>query len=359
MEAILDTQKLKELVVKAVKGASNNKLLPITGLMEIKVTGKILSLTTTDMTNFVTVTEELTAKGDFCVVVPVETFSKLIAKTTAKQVVLSLQESSLQVKGNGKYDIELPLDEGKLIEFPKYDFNEKKAKQKELQLSALKVIINNNKASLARTSQVEHLMGILFADRAIASDSFKAAATDIKLFDQKVLLSPEAINLIDILGQEKVIAHHDGEKILFETSNAIIYTEQMDGKDEYPEEAIMSYIDSDFPHSGTFIKLELLNILDRMSLFVGEYDDNSINIAFNEEGMTLTSKKNNAMESLKYQDSAKHGDFSGLIDISWFKDQITSLGDKNALNVNIWFGNEKAIKLVENNLTLIVSLKDE
>ena len=43
--------------------------------------------------------------------VQAELFSKLVAKTTTETITLTLKESSLEVKGNGTYNIELPLDE--------------------------------------------------------------------------------------------------------------------------------------------------------------------------------------------------------------------------------------------------------
>ena len=56
---------------------------------------------------------------DFYVVVQVEQFSKLIGKMTCETISLEVNDGILNVKGNGDYKIELPLDEeGNTIQFP-------------------------------------------------------------------------------------------------------------------------------------------------------------------------------------------------------------------------------------------------
>ena len=48
----LPTIKLQEMLAKSIKGASFNKLMPMTSMIAIKVKNKELTLTTTDGTNY-------------------------------------------------------------------------------------------------------------------------------------------------------------------------------------------------------------------------------------------------------------------------------------------------------------------
>ena len=56
MKIIIKTTTLQEMIAKAIKGASNNKLIPLTSLMAIEVKDKVLTLTTTDATNYLYIT---------------------------------------------------------------------------------------------------------------------------------------------------------------------------------------------------------------------------------------------------------------------------------------------------------------
>ena len=52
MNLTIKTTELQEMVSKASKCVSNNKLIPITSLMNIKVCNHKLTLTTTDAINY-------------------------------------------------------------------------------------------------------------------------------------------------------------------------------------------------------------------------------------------------------------------------------------------------------------------
>ena len=65
MKTKVKTTILQEMVSKAVKGASCNRMIPITGLIEIKVEGGVLSLTTTDATNTLILSKKDIPGDDF------------------------------------------------------------------------------------------------------------------------------------------------------------------------------------------------------------------------------------------------------------------------------------------------------
>ena len=105
MKLTLKTEKLKEMVSRAVKGVGNNKLIPITSLMAIEVKDNVLTLITTDATNYLYIIEDKVIGDDFYAVVDANVFAKLISKMTCESVTLEITSGvyTLVVKGNGDY----------------------------------------------------------------------------------------------------------------------------------------------------------------------------------------------------------------------------------------------------------------
>lgn len=356
MKLKLKTLKLQEMVSKAIKGASNNKMIPITGLMAIVLKKGVLTLITTDATNTLKVMEKDIEGDDFYVVVQTDIFSKLVAKTTVETIVLTLKENSLEVKGNGTYSIELPLDEeGQLIKFPEYKFDDKTEKSV-INLSTIKVLLNANKAALAETMEVPCLTGYYFDDKVITTDTFKVCSNDIKVFPSKVLLPSELVELLAIMDEEKITIQISGNKILFTTGNVIVFGTELDGIEDYPAEAIDAYLETEFISVCKLPKGALLNVLDRLALFVATYDKNGVYLTFTNEGLMFSSKRSNGTELIKYQGSENFQTFTCCADIELLKSQIAA---QEGEVVELWYGHEKAIKMTSGKITQIVALLED
>ena len=99
MKITVKTDEFKKMVAKAIKGAGNNRLLPITSMMLIsknESTDNRICLTTTDtMTWFNVFGEAYTGEPFYCVV-PVDIFSKLVSKLTCDKVTLEVIDDVLK-----------------------------------------------------------------------------------------------------------------------------------------------------------------------------------------------------------------------------------------------------------------------
>ena len=86
----IKTAKLQDMVSRVVKGAKNDKVLPITQMMAIRLQDNVLTLITTSVTTTMYIREEKVDGNDFYVVVPVDVFSKLISKLTCENITLEV-----------------------------------------------------------------------------------------------------------------------------------------------------------------------------------------------------------------------------------------------------------------------------
>lgn len=361
MQIKLNTLKLKEMVSKAVKGASCNKLIPLTELMSIRLDKHGLCLTTTDATNYLYICDDGVTGADFEIVVRVDVFSKLISKMTCENVTLDIENGNLTVIGNGRYSIELPLDEnGQLIKYPdplkEFGESTEMLPSTEINLSTIKLILVTNKAALATTLEVPCYTGYYVADKVVSTDTYKICATKIPIFEEPVLLNPEMVNLLDVMVADKIMCARDGNKIVFKSTDCSVYGTTLAGIEDFAIDAISQLVDEPFESCCKVSKNQFLGVLDRLALFVGDYDRNEITLTFSEEGIICTNKQATGNELIKYLDSQNYKEYTCTVDIVMLTSQVKA---QQSDSVEILYGKPNAIKMVDGNVVQIVALSEE
>lgn len=359
MKLSIKTVVLQEMVGKAIKGASCNKLIPLTSLMAIELKDKQLKLITTDASNYLYILQENIEGDGFYVVVQAEQFSKLISKLTSDNTTLNLDKGILTVSANGNYKIELPLDEnGDLIKYPD-PVNEAQIDGEEISinLSTIKTILNTNKVALAVTMEEPAYTNYYVGDKVVSSDFTKICALDTKVFNDPMLISPQMMNLLDVMTEEKIGAYVKDEMIEFATKDCIVYGPKMEGIEEYDIEAISGLIDEEFDSECEIDKTAMLSLLDRIALFVGVNDKRAITLTFTKEGIDISSKQSNGVESINYIKSKEFKPYTCTIDVLMLIQQIKA---NNSDTLHLQYGNDKSIKFVEGNvMQILATMNDE
>lgn len=349
----LKTAKLQDMVSKAVRGASNNKMIPITGLMAVVLDKGVLTLITTDASNTLKIMEKGVEGEDFYVVVQAAVFSKLVAKTTTEFITLEVKDNSLEVKGNGVYNIELPLDEeGNPIKFPEIPFNSK-AKKIKVDLSSIMGLLGTCKAAVADTMDIPCLTGYYFDDAITTTDSFKVCNAGVNVFNNKILLPFDLVELLDLVESNETVVRIADGKILFEANSTSILGHALDEIDDYPIDAIKNYLETSFESVCKLPKAALLSILDRLSLFVAPYDKNAVYLTFTDAGVTFSTKKGSGVELIEYKESKNFKPFACCGDIALLQTQVVAQAGEE---VELWYGHDKAVKMVSGKITQVVAL---
>ena len=93
-----------------------------------------------------------------------------------------------------------------------------------------------------------------------------------------------------------------------------------------------------------------------MSLFVTEYDKNGIFLNFTSNQLCIKSQKSNAIESINYIDNELANIFECLVDIEMLKSQVETISTDI---VEMYYGQEKSIKILDGNCIHIISLLDK
>lgn len=363
MKLTVKTAILQSMTARAMKGASCNKMLPITGFMYVRLRDNKLSLVTTDATNYLYITQDKVLGENFSVVVEAEVFSKLISRLTCENVTLELTDNSLVVKGNGSYRMDLPLDEeGEPVTFPDpvdkinsvhsdWVPDEKCV----INLSTARLILAVAKASLAKTDEIPCYTGYYCGDKIVATDASVMCGIGIKLWDKPALIGAEMMDLLDVFTQEKIEVERCGSKILFTSADCTLYGKVMDSIADYQIDDINVLLDQSFDSHCRISKAALLQLLDRLVLFVSVYDRNSIDLTFTMSGLQISSKQANSVEIIPYSESYNFTAFTGSVDIEMFRAQVkASVGDY----IELYYGADNAVMFVDGNITQVIGLID-
>jgi DNA polymerase III sliding clamp (beta) subunit (PCNA family) len=358
----IKTEILQEMVAKAIQGSSNNKLIPITSLIGIELKENILTLMTTDGSNQLRVIQNLENEiqdvcQEFYTIVNAETFAKLVGKTTKEYIELSNNENYLEVKGNGTYKLEIPVNEdGEMIRFPKGEQIEDTNAQ-QISIEKLKNILTSAKVSVAKTMEVPCLTGYYLSDKVVfATDRQVVCAFRDTLFDTPLLISDEMAELLQLLDGDYVTLYKQDNKLRFETNNVVISGKELEGKEIYPVQALENLISLEYGNTIKINKNDLIDVLDRMALFVNDnYDKNGVRLAFTKEALLIKSQKSNAQELIDAEATSDE-EFNCLIDITMLQAQIKTISTDT---ITICYGQDKSIKIIDGLATIIISLLDE
>ena len=349
------TAKFQDMVSRAAKGASSNKLIAITSMICIELKDNVLTLTTTDTANYLKVIADKVEGDDMYAVVNVELFSKLIAKMTSESITIKMTDNSLEIKGNGTYNIPLETDEDGVVQYPKYSF-EKEGEPETIHLSSIKNIISINKASVAKSFETPCLCGYYMGNRIITTDGDVICFNDMKLFNDPALVSPEMMMLLSLNTEEKINCYRNGDAFLFETPNMVVYGVAHDGLEQFSVEEIESYLDEEFTSMCKVPKTLLENVVDRLSLFIDPYDNNGAYFTFTKEGIKIQSKKSSSVEVINYQESKDFSPFMCCVDIPLLREQINANPGEA---IELWYGHEAAIKMTSGKVTQVISLLED
>ena len=359
MKLTIATEKLKEMVSRAIKGAGNNKLIPLTSLMAIDLKDNVLTLITTDATNYLYIAEDKVVGEDFYAVVDANILAKLISKMTCENITLEIKTTWLEVKGNGTYKFELPVDEnGEYIQYPdpvlKLDLSN--AKEFNVNRSTIQVILESIKPALATTLENPCYTGYYMGQSVVATDTYKIANMDINIFDTPKLISAELLDLVSVMTEEKIQVNSVNNDIVFSTHDCTIVGKLMEGIEDFAINPIMDLVNTEFDSVCSVSKNALVQLLDRLSLFVGPYDKNAVHLTFTSSGLQVSSKATNGIEIVSYITSENFADFTCAIDIQMLTQEVKAISNDV---IEIHYGEDNAIKMIDGNITIIVALLED
>ena len=357
----IKTSVLQDMASKVGKCYSNNNAYPITSYLYLQLEGGKLSLVTTDMTNYFYANADVedTDKA-FYASVMADLFIKLVSSTTSDYVELNLVENDssryLEYVGNGKYKFEVKLDPGtgEVVRFkPCPQVNTQIGK---VSLQTVRDILNLVKPALATRIEMPCYTNYFIGDVALATDSEVVNSLSVKLLDsdEPIFISSPLMDLVGLMDGDEVTVYKDGQDVLFVSNNCEIYSTLYSYANQFKIDDIMSVTKWEFPSVCGVRRSELLQILDRLALFLGDDENRAITLDFTEDGIQITtSAMSVGAESIVYDYNNDFKPFTGTISLDKLKSQIKAQSDDV---INISYGMERAIKLTSESFLSIICL---
>jgi len=343
----IKTELLQKMVAKAIQGASMNKMIPLTSLIGIEFKENILGgngnliLTTTDGSTQLKINQEVEGNGEFYTIVNADTFAKLVGKTTKATIELENKENYLLFTGNGDYKLEIAInEEGEMVKFP--EVKNIDVAPYSISTKLLQDAIRTTKASVAKTMEIPCLTGYYLGDSTtaigvIGTDRQLICTMNNTLVKEPMLISSEMAELLLLVEEETTNVLQKDNDIIFFNKEFTIAGKELEGKENYPVEQITGLLDTQYNNSIKVNKDELLSVLDRLSLFISDYDKNGIKLAFTKEAILAKSQKSNAQELIDAESTSEE-EFDVLVDIEMLRSQIETISTDI---VEIHYGQEK------------------
>ena len=355
----IKTLTLQEMVAKASKGVGNNRLVPMTTLMCLQVKDGEFTILTTDDVNYLYVREPMDAE-DFYTVVPAEQFIKLVAKLTSEETVLNVKDNCLEVIANGTYKIAIQSDvDGSVVRFtdPVQTQTESAEHLGVVGMTTIKAILQSLKPALAVTMERPQYTNYYVGDTVLATDTFKISSLNVSVFEKPFLIPAPLMALLDVIPADQDVAVGQvGSCLIFATPCALVYGPVDENVTSFNIDAIKQLMAMEYSSRCTLDKLTVLQALDRISLFIGVFDNGVLNIEFGADGLRISSKASNGDEVIPYVNAENIQPMTSIISLDRLKAQIKA---QSGDTVEMFFEDGKPLKMVDESLglTSIVALE--
>lgn len=349
MKFKIKTPELVAILSIVEKGVGNSKIMPITEYLHFQLEEGTLYVTATDLTNFITYTANDIEGEDGEVVIHASSIIKLAEKTTKEEMTFEVIDNHVQVKGNGTYKIGL-LDE----QYPDYEFSV--TNSVEIDIDKLKKALTINEQSISKEMLTPVLSGYNVGGKLITTDGIKMCINDVDLLSGNEMLLTQSLSDLIMTLNGTVKVEKDDKKVMFTSEKITVFGNELEGLEDYPD--ITPLLDLEHEGKVTVDKKEIVNALDRLSIFADPFENNGVTLKFKDDVIELSDFKNNSQEKIPYKDETIK-DFGDEVEISvnlQYLRELISVLDKS--DVTMYFGNDKPLKIVENEVTEILSIME-
>lgn len=384
MEAVLTrvtvpTVDFQDLVVRASKGSTFVPQIPLSNFMELEVKDKVMYARTTNNTNYLTTIVDFGAKygtsneeislQDFKVTVDCKILSTMVTKLSSKTVTLVVENGTLIVQSNkGVYTFVVQTDEnGDPVQFAQKDVVAN-GSSCHINANELRIITSQCSACRSQSKEDPSLFNFYFDNAVvITTDRSKACMSSIKASDRPILVSPAVMQLVSSICTEEygVDICQDDENILFSSPAGQVFGPKQSQQDlqQYPAEAVVNK----FANQDNYVRVqvnrtELLQALDRCTVFTDKDLQNALSLCFEPTGLTLNAQQSssNAQDYVSFIKDTLSAELTEPIQfIADVKDLISIVSSCSNEALDVSFNAEAGVLIKTDSVIFSANILDE
>lgn len=341
-------------VVNQLSKVKVNKILEISRYWHIFGTGEEVTFTAYDGSNFMRVIVESDAEID--VMVKAEQLSKLIEKTTTEEITLTVKDSSLEVKGNGKYYVEIVTEDEAYPSYEEY-LPEDIAELDPLDVSTkvFSDIANINSSAVSKSNADGiYTCYLIKNNKAVTTDIIKVCISDTFDFGQDLLISSELMDLLASIEDDELYVWILERGLYVTSATTELYGPLHEGIEEYVD--VNQIKQNTFDTEVELPTVNVQNVIDRLSLVMKEFDKNTIKLSFTKKGVQFSTKAG-SNELVPFAKPVQDIEaFVCLLNSSFLRDILATV---NTQSFSLVYGNDSAIGIKTATAEYYLALQEE
>lgn len=364
----IKTEILRDMLNKAFKicDLSAARTLPIAGLMEIEFTKEGISVKTTDNITTLIISEKVEGLIPARVTVDANIITSLVNKITTEEIELTINENSLMIVGNGVYNLEIRVDEsGEVIKLPTIEQELINSANKEFDFKGIIDRLNICSSAIAQGLDSLEMGNYYLKDIIATTDQQKMCAvtnSECMKEEELFLRAKFGFNLMQ-LGFTKANFTRNNEKLIIVGENFVIstfmYLDELDmfkNKENAALLGIRYLIGQEFDNKVKIKKADIIGLLDRLSLFIGQYDSNNITLTFLENEVKVTNRNGTCDEVLQYQEDKviKVPEYTVVLNIENLK-QLLAVLPNEVIEIQFQI-DSPGVKIIDGDIIQIISI---
>lgn len=342
----LNTKLFSSMLSKVSKCTNKGGIDLLSELVEIKLSAGILSLRTTDTRNIMVLRQPGIEGDDFEATISIDVFEKIVSKTSKEEIELSIDDRSVELRGNGTYHFPLTIEGDEPVTFPPIKVLEDPDVKQQFSLKKFLDVLKYNGPFVGSPFVDPTLSGFYFAeDSVISADTCTCCYLNEKFLDEPFMLFTSTLSLLSELTDDQVLFVKKGRKIQFVSSTCLIDSSVHTDQEEFPKEDLDKYLDTELTSSIKISKKDAISILERVSLFVDMKTEFGATIFdFTEKGVVISDKGGKASELLPYKDAVNFqpfqcyvaaGDLIKVLDIDGDDEISLRYADPTVLRIDV------------------------
>lgn len=350
----LKRDEFSKALSKIKLGLGNLRIFPVTSAIRLFRNDNKFTIVSTDMDTFIEVSidAEFSDSGDLDIIVAADQITKLVDKTTVDFISIHVEEDLVKIRGNGTYKIPL-LD----LTYPVYNDNPGECVVYMIPLSEIQDALKVSKCSVGSSSLMPFLSGYYVgSNKVVTTDGTKMCIVYKHLVDEPILLSQKVVDLIGNFSSSEYI-NDNGEiilskyesHILVSGNNVNIYTSELADKDKYPD--ISSIINLEYSGECKLVASDLIDSLNRISIFVDPFENVGVYMLFDESGLFMRDFKGHSSEFIECDIKGELG-FKVFVNPKFLLDLLNVV---KSSELTIKYGNENAVQIESDGVIQIVS----